>query len=71
MRCMAHPQRATVFPYTNWMGTERVRTDETGSVMQYCAWSDFGSTPTCTTYTDPVGPARTVWEHVLLLKSVV
>lgn len=47
----------TFFAYTDWMGTERVRTDPSANVWQYCTWTDFGSLDNCSSsysYTDPV-----------------
>jgi RHS repeat-associated protein len=44
----------TYFVYTDWMGTERVRTDAWGYQAQNCKYKDYGEPDGCTgTYTDP------------------
>jgi RHS repeat-associated protein len=48
------PAAKTYFVHPDWLGTERVRTDPTGTAVQTCEWKPYGETnaATCTgTYT--------------------
>jgi RHS repeat-associated protein len=41
----------TYFSHANWLGTERIKTDETGVIAQNCTYNPFGDGENCT-----VGP---------------
>lgn len=39
----------TYFPHSNWLGSESVRTNESGTKVQECEWNPFGDLKGCTT----------------------
>ncbi len=53
----------THFVYTNWMGTERVRTTYTDSLAQVCDWGDYGNSPSCTDANNSSTAADSISAH--------
>jgi RHS repeat-associated protein len=43
-----YASNSTYFPHTDWLGTERVRTDPNGSVAVSCTSNPYGDNQTCT-----------------------